>query len=100
MRFLVPIETHDALTGPEADRQLRDTVGPQLQHVMQSGKVAEAGFLTDRRGAFFLLDIDQADELYALFGPEVYGHFQVQVAPVASLERGTQLFQQWAAEGR
>lgn len=100
MRFLVQIEAHDSITGREADRQLRDAVGPQLQRVMESGKVREAGFLTDRRGGFFLVDIEAAEELYALFGPEVYGHFRVQASPVAALERGAELFQQWVQEGR
>ncbi len=50
MRFLVQMGGNDTVDGREADRQLRDTVGPQLQRVMDSGKVAEAGFLTDRRG--------------------------------------------------
>ncbi len=67
---------------------------------MGSGKVAEAGFLTDRRGAFFLLDIDAAEDLYAILGPEVYGHFRVRASPVAPLARGAELFQQWAQEGR
>ncbi len=100
MRFLVQIETYDTIAGREGDRQVRDVVGPQLQRVMESGKVVEAGFLTDRRGAFFLVDIDAAEELYALFGPEIYGHFRVQASPVAPLEKGADLFQQWAQEGR
>ncbi len=50
MRFLVQMDGNDTVAGREADRQLRDTVGPQLQRVMDSGKVAEAGFLTDQRG--------------------------------------------------
>lgn len=100
MRFLVEIEAYESVTGREADRQLRDTVGPQLQQVMGTGKVSEAGFLTDRRGAFFLIDIHSGEELYALFGPEVYGRFRVRASPVAALEKGAELFQQWAQEGR
>ncbi len=100
MRFLVEIETHDAIVGREADRQVRDVVGPQLQRVMESGKVVEAGFLTDRRGGVFLVDVDAAEELYALFGPEVYGHFRVRASPVAPLEKGAALFAQRAEEGR
>ena len=100
MRFRVLIEAHPALAGREADRQIRDVVGPRLQRVMESGKVAEAGFLTDRRGGFFLVDIDAAEELYALLGPEVYGHFRVRASPVAPLEKGAALFAQWAEEGR
>lgn len=73
MRFLVLIEAHGAVVGKEADRALREAVGPQIQQLMQSGKVVEAGFMTDRRGSFFLLDIDAADELYSLLGPEITG---------------------------
>ncbi len=100
MRLLVLIEAHAAVVGPEADRTLRAAVGPQMQKLMETGKVAEAGFLTDRRGAFFLMDIAAAEELYALLGPEVYGHFQVQAAPVAPVEAGAALFAEWAQAGR
>ena len=100
MRFLVQIEAHDAIVGREADRQLREVVAPQLQRVMGSGKVREAGFLTDRRGGFFLVGIDAAEERYALFGPEVYGHFRVRAAPVAPLERGAALFAQAVSAAR
>jgi hypothetical protein len=100
MRFLVQIQTYDSITGREADRQLREVVGPQLQRVMGTGKVSDAGFLTDRRGAFFLIDMEASEDLYAIFGPEVYGYFRVQASPVATLEKGAELFQQWAQEGR
>jgi hypothetical protein len=100
MRFLVQIAVSDMIAGREADRQFRDAFGPHVQQVMASGKVREAGFLTDRRGAFFLVDIEAAEELYALFGPEVYGTCRVQAAPIATLEQGAALFQQWAQDGR
>ena len=100
MRFLVQLEVHHAVVGRELDRQVREVLGQQLQRVMESGKVAEAGFLADRRGGFFLMDIDAAEELYALLGPEVYGHCRVQASPVAPLEKGAELFQQWGQEGR
>ncbi len=63
---------------------------------MGTGKVSEAGFLTDRRGSFFQIDIDSGEELYALLGPEVYGHFRVHASQVPALEKGAALFQQWA----
>jgi hypothetical protein len=100
MRFLVLAEAYETIVGREADRRLRETVAPQLQKVMSSGKVSEAGFLTDRRGAFFLIDIDSGEDLYALFGPEVYGFFRLKVSPVAALEKGAELIQQWAQEDR
>jgi hypothetical protein len=88
------------LTGLETDRRVREVVGRQVQQVMASGEVKEAGFLAGRRGLFLLIDVEAAEELYALLGPECYSHFDVQVSPVASVEQVGQLFQQWAQDGR
>jgi hypothetical protein len=100
MRFLVQIEAYETLVGRDADRLIRDTAGQRLSQVMETGKIKEFGFLADRRGAFFLVDIDEAEELYDIFGPEVYGHFRVQASPVAPVEKVGPLFEQWAQEGR
>jgi hypothetical protein len=43
-----------------------------MSRIMESGKVREAGLLSSKRGAFFLVDIDAPEELYQLFGLEVY----------------------------
>ena len=39
-------------------------LGPQLQRIMESGKVREVGLLSSKRGGFFLVDIDAPEELY------------------------------------
>jgi len=67
---------------------------------MGTGKVAEAGFLTDRRGAFLLLDIDEAIDLYRVLGPEVYANFEVEAYPAAPLEEGAAVFEEWGRECR
>ena len=54
----------------------------------------------NKRGAFFIVDVDAPEELVELFGPEAYTNFEVDVQPVAPLERIADLFQQWADEGR
>jgi hypothetical protein len=100
MRFHVLIEAYEAIAGADADRALRNAVGPQMAQMMQTGKVAEAGILAGRRGAFFLVDVEAAEELYALFGPEVYGNFRVQASPVAPVEAVAALFAEWAQAGR
>jgi hypothetical protein len=45
------------------DKRVRDAVGPQLQGLMESPKVREAGILSGKRGGFFLVDIDSPEEL-------------------------------------
>jgi hypothetical protein len=100
MRFLVQIEAFDTLAGSEADKEIRATVGPYIQRMVEAGKIQETGFLTDRRGGFFLIDVDAAEEIYEIFGPETFGRFHVQVSPVAPPEKVGQIFQQWAQEDR
>jgi hypothetical protein len=46
------------------------------------------------------VDIDAPEELYKLFGPEVYGSCAVEAQPVTPIETAGQIFQQWAEEGR
>jgi hypothetical protein len=99
MLFHVTIEAYDNVV-LDADKRLREMLAPQLQKVMESGKVREAGLLSSKRGAFFLLDIDAPEELYELFGPEVYGSFAVDAQPVTSMEKAGELFERWAQEGR
>jgi hypothetical protein len=99
MLFHVTIEVHDAIVLDD-DKRLREVLGPQIQKVMESGKVQESGFLTGKRGGFFLLNIDDPADLYELLGPEIYSTCRVEAQPVTPIEKGGELFQRWAAEGR
>lgn len=100
MRFLVLIKTLPSLHGHEADKELRTVVGPHIPKIMATGKVAEAGFLTDRRGAFLLIEAGSGIDLYRVLGPEIYSNFEVEAHPVAPLEEGARAFEEWAQEGR
>lgn len=99
MQFHVQIKVYDAIV-LDGDKRLRETLGPQLQKVMQSGKVRSSGLLGGIRGAFFIVDIEDAAELFDLFGPEVYGNCQVEAHPVVPIERAGEMFHRWAQEGR
>ena len=82
------------------DKRVRDAVGPQLQRLMQSPKVRQAGILSGKRGGFFLVDIDSPEEIYELFGPEIFANYKVEAHPVTPLDKIGELFQRWATEGR
>lgn len=99
MLFHVIIEVHDAIV-LDADKRLREVLGPQLQQVREPGKAQESGLLAGKRGGFFLLNIDDPVELYEMLGPEIYGTCRVEVQPVTSIEKAGELFHQWATEGR
>jgi hypothetical protein len=99
MLFHVTFEVYDNVV-LDGDKRLREILGPQLQRIMESGKVREAGLLSGKRGGFFLVDLDAPEELYKVFGPEVYGSCAVDAHPVTSIETAGGIFQQWAQEGR
>ena len=99
MLFHVAIEVHDAIV-LDADKRLREVLGPQLQKVMESGKAQESGLFAGKRGGFFLLNIDDPAELYEMLGPEIYGTCRVEAQPITPIEKAGELFQLWATEGR
>ena len=99
MLFHVSWETYPTAILDD-DKRVRDAVGPQLQRLMQSDKVREAGILTGKRAGYFLVDIDAPEEIYEVFGPEILANFKLEAHPVTPLDKIGQLFQRWATEGR
>ncbi len=81
-------------------KRVREAVGPQLQRLMQSEKVRQAGILSGQRAGFFLVDIDSPEEIYELFGPEIFANFKLEVHPITPLDKIGQIFQRWATESR
>lgn len=100
MDFLVQIKVFETVTGMEADKQVRQTVGTQLEHLVRSGKVKASGLLGGVRGGFLLMEINAPEDLYSLLGPEIYGYCQVDAHPVIPVQVAGELFQQWTREGR
>ena len=95
-----PSRFYEDIVLPEARTMRNEWIGPQLQKIMQSGKVRESGLLSSKRGGFFLADIDAPEELYELFGPEFYDTCRVDAQPVTSIEKAGEMFERWASEGR
>jgi hypothetical protein len=104
MRFHVTTEVRDAMVLDEdtsfLGKRRREFLGAYIQRLLRSDKVKESGLLCGKRAAFFIVDVDAPEELVELFGPEAYTNFEVDVQPLAPLERMADLFQQWAEEGR
>ena len=100
MLFHVTFEVYEHIVLPEARTMRNEWLGPQMQQIMESGKVRESGLLSSKRGGFFLVDIDTPEELYELFGPEFYDTCRVDAQPVTSTEKAGEMFQRWGSEGR
>jgi hypothetical protein len=98
MLFHLTWETYPVVLDDE--KRLREAVGPQLQRLMQSDKVRQAGILSGKRAGFFLVDIDSPEEIYELFGAEMFANGKLEAHPVTPLDKIGELFQRWATEGR
>jgi hypothetical protein len=99
MLFHITWETYPVVLDEE--KRVREAVGPQLQRLMESEKVREAGIHSGKRAGFFLVDdIDSPEEIFELFGPEILANFRLEVHPVTPLDKIGELFQRWASEGR
>lgn len=84
----------------DADQRLRAALGPQFQRIHESGKVRSSGVFAGMRAAYFVVEVERAEELYELFGPELFAGCHTEVHAVATMEKIGELFQQWAAQGR
>jgi hypothetical protein len=100
MLFHLTFEVNENVVLPEARTMRNEWLGPQIQKVMESGKVREAGLLLGKRSGFFLVDVDNPEELFTMFGPEFYDTSRVEAHPVMSMEAAGQMFGQWAEENR
>jgi hypothetical protein len=96
----VTFEVNENIVLPEAKTMRNEWLGPQIQKVMESGKVREAGLLLGKRGGFFLVDVDDPEELFTLFGPELYDTSRVEAHPVMPMEAAGRMFERWAEEDR
>ncbi|MEI6501595.1 MAG: hypothetical protein WCP21_11305 [Armatimonadota bacterium] len=85
MLFLVTAEARDSIVGAEVPR-LRAGVETAVKRISASGRMQAGGILGARRAAFFLLEIDSAEELLTLLGGEIIDNMQVESSPVVSFE--------------
>jgi hypothetical protein len=52
MLFHVTFEVYEDIVLPEAKSLRNEWLGPQMQKIMESGKVRESGLLSSKRGGF------------------------------------------------
>jgi len=100
MMFLVTWKVFETVTQEQA-KPLRAGLEQGLPQMLESPKIKDAGFFTDARGAYLVLDgVDSADEILELLGPEILDNSYVESHRITSAERVGELFGQWAQQGR
>jgi hypothetical protein len=91
MQLFAKWELQPTITEDAEIKRVRMAFGAQIQMLLASGRVQVSGAFTDCRGGYFVLEVDQADDLFQLLGPPILDHFRLETHPVASLETLTDL---------
>ena len=86
MQIFAKYVVEETITDREKIMELRQVAAKQLQEVMQSGKVSASGVFADARGAFFVLEVDSADELFDLFAPLI-DSLRIETHPLITVEK-------------
>ena len=85
MKFHVTVKTFDSITGDEDVKDLRQKVGQKVQEFQQSGKMLHGGVLLEKRGAYFVFDVDSEEELFNLITP-MQDYSNIEMHPIVSFE--------------
>ena len=62
MQFLVIARVLETVVGPD-DARVRRELGPEIQRIMASGKIAASGTFAGMRGGFFLIDVEAPEDI-------------------------------------
>ena len=93
MKLFANFEVYPSITDRDAIPRLRQLVGEMIQRVMGSGKVESAGIFPGKRGGYFVLNVDSAEELMEIVG-DAHEVFDVTWNPVVSPETLGDFFKQ------
>jgi hypothetical protein len=100
MKFLVIWKVFETITQEQA-KPLRGGFGQQLDQLFDSPKIKDVGIFGAARGGYMILDdVNSADEISAILGPEILDNSYVESHPIASVEETGEQFRQWAEQGR
>ncbi len=94
MQIFVSFEAFDTITGKEVTR-LRQEAGELMQRIMGSGKVTASGIFEGKRGGFYVLEVESAEELMDLISPRMIDNFHITMHPLVSVEKLGEFFQKW-----
>jgi hypothetical protein len=100
MKFLVTWKSFETITQEQA-QPTRAGYAEGIEQMFDSPKIKDVGGFADARGLYMILDdVNSADEILEILGPEILDNGYVESHPIVSVERIGELFTQWAQQGR
>lgn len=94
MQFLVIARVLETVVGPD-DVRVRRELGPEIQRIMASSKIATSGTFAGIRGGFFLIDVDAPEEIFMTLGKVIVENFHVDIYPIMPFAKLGEVFAMW-----
>ena len=91
MQILVKMQVFDTYSNEE-EEYAKKVFGNQLQYILESGKVSSCGVFADSCGGFFILDINDSDELTDLVSPALLHNMHIEVHHTMPVEKFSEYF--------
>ncbi len=97
MQMHVTVEVKDNLVGDIMPKVI-EASGKVIPSILNSGKVVCSGLFADKRGGFFVVDIEDAEEINRLFGQGL-DIWNIESRPVVPFEKISERYEQLRASG-
>ncbi|MDX1372780.1 MAG: hypothetical protein R3321_09940 [Nitrososphaeraceae archaeon] len=86
MRFLVTTEVFETIHKQDDLKRQADLISSQIKTIMNSGKLVIGGQFSDKRGHFFVIDVENELELLELLSRNFLDSCKVESHPIVSFE--------------
>lgn len=94
MQLFVELEVFDTIIKDDDIKHVRSVFGNQLRKIMNSGKMVANGFFIEKRGGYFILNVDSAEEALDLLGYMIE-YFHIKIHPVMPFEKVPEFFSKY-----
>ena len=86
MKFLVTTEVFETIHKEEDLKRQAELITSQIKKIMNSGKLVSGAQFADKRGHFFVIDVENEVELLELLGRNILDSCKVESHPIVSFE--------------
>jgi|SRR5665647_1143978 hypothetical protein len=93
MQFLIISKVFDTITGSDAVR-MRHEIGPQIQKIVESGKMIAGGEFSGTRAGFLLIDVEGPEEIPLLLGNVFINHMEIEVHAILPLQKVAEVYEE------
>ena len=93
MRFLITTKVFETIQNEPDLKRHAEHIDAQIKRIMNSGKLVEGGQFADSRGHFFLIDVENENEMLELLNRGLLDTCSIESHPIVSFKDLFEFFQ-------